>query len=521
MGMKQDMEDLLGQSISFGADIGTSSCFVAYKERDMAPRIPVYPAEYCKGGVPSLSWRDRDGNEWFCDQVERKQGLANDPAGVWTSGKMKLDQTSVVLNGHAYTPRYLMIKQVQRVLELTGQALDDEMVEMDAKLWVVGVPVRFSAAEHRELQIILQDATGGATIRLVAEPILAAIANDYYTKKKGRKARRQLVLDIGGGTLDVVMLIPNEKPDADHPEPYLALNPDGLRVAGDYMDEKLEEVLLEEIKKNPGTVNLVNLNNKGHYDRRQLRQVAKDTKERLSSVDSCAVTVTNLDGGKTVVTVTRQQYEAKIMPMMKEAVALASDVLKRCDLGANPDIDILLVGGGSYTPLLRTLLEKEFSWLPKENIMMRFPERAVALGAAIYAETPQLVRPKIAYGYAVNTHIDNGKEEVLRVIIPSAADLPMTVKADFVTMDANQASVRFTVYEVPNTDKKTHMKMEAGRVTAYSISHKFATRVPKDTPVKLTTTLTEDGVLDMTVEDFRVDQRITHKVFTMNNTISN
>ena len=519
MELKKRLEELLGQSINFGVDIGTSTSCVAYKERDAAPKTASYRGE-CRGGIPSLAWRDKNGNEWYCDQVMQKNGLLEDPAGVWASGKMKLGSKTVELNGHTYKPRYLMVREVQRVLKVSQEALEEEMVEMDTQTWVVGVPAWFTAAEKGELLCILEEATKGKNIRLVLEPILAALANYYFSKKNGRKPRRVLVFDMGGGTLDVVLLEPNEHPTAENPEPYIARNPDGLRIAGDVLDEKMEELILEELEKNPGEVKLDILRNKDHHDRRLLRQKAKEAKEKLSDERSCTVTIAGVECGITKINVTRDQYEAKIMPLIKETVALAADVLKRCNLGPNPDIDILMVGGSTYTPLIRTLLEQEFPWIPSENIMRRFPERAVALGAAIYAETPQIVRPKVAYGYAVNTHINNGREEVLRVIIPSAAELPMTVTADFLTMDENQASVGFSVYEVPNTEGKTHMKMDSGRITTYRISHRFAQRVPRETPVRLSTTLTEDGVLNMTVEDFQPDKRTTEKTFTMNNTIS-
>lgn len=519
MSLKNDLIDLLGDNYSYGMDIGTSCSYVAYKEGNSTPKVPNYRG-VCQGGIPSLAWRDKNGNEWFCDQVAEKQGLVEDPAGVWSSGKMKLGEKQVILNGHTYTPRYLLLKQVQRVRRISEEALEQEMIEMDPKEWVVGVPARFSAAEKGEMRYILEEATGGKRIRLVLEPILAAVANDYYTKKTGRSPRKVLVLDMGGGTFDVVLLIPNEHPTVDNPEPYIACHPDGLRQAGDALDVIMEELILEKVRRNPGAVKLDILNNPNHYDRRRLRQTAKETKERLSSVDSCAVNITGVDCGSTVVNVTRAEYEARIRPMMQEAVNLSADVLKRCKLGDRPDIDILLVGGATYTPLLRKLLEEKFFWISKENIMQRFPEKAVALGAAIYAQTPELVRPKVAYGYAVNTHINNGKEEVLRIIIPSAANLPMTVPANFLTLDENQSSVKFSVYEVPNTNNKVHMKLDEGRITAYSITHHFQTRVPKGTSVKLSTTLTEDGVLTMTVEDFQKQKQITNKTFTMNNTLS-
>lgn len=519
MSLKNDLSDLLGENFSFGMDIGTSNCYVAYKEGGASPKIPNYRG-VCLGGIPSLAWRDKKGNEWFCDQVAAKQGLVEDPAGVWVSGKMKMSEKQVVLNGHAYTPRYLLTKQVRRVLGISKEALEQEMIDEEPRAWVSGVPARFTAAEKGELRYILEEATGGKRIRLVIEPILAAMTNDYFTRKTGRKPRKVLVTDMGGGTFDVVLLIPNDHPTVDNPEPYIALHPDGLRQAGDAQDVIMEELILEKVRRNPGSVKLDILNNINHHDRRRLRQTAKETKERLSSVESSAVNITGVECGSTVVTVTRAEYEKRIRPMLQQAVDLAADVLERCKLGSCPDIDVLMVGGASYTPLFRKLLEEKFHWLSKENIMHRFPEKAVALGAAIYAQTPELVRPKVAYGYAVNTHINNGKEEVLRVIIPSGANLPMTVDANFVTLDANQASVKFSVYEVPNTDDKIHMKLDQGRITAYSITHQFHSRVPKDSPVKLSTTLTEDGVLTMTVEDFRPEKQISNKTFTMNNTLS-
>ena len=519
MSLKSDLTDLLGENYSFGMDIGTTCSYVAYKEGNSSPKVPNYRG-VCQGGIPSLAWRDKNGREWFCDQVAEKQGLVEDPAGVWTSGKMKLGEKQVVLNGHAYTPRYLMIKEVQRVRRISEEALEQEMIEADPQEWVVGVPVRFSAAEKGELRYIVEEATGGKRVRLIPEPILAAVANDYFTKKTGRTPRKVLVLDMGGGTFDVVLLVPNEYPTVDEPHPYIALNPEGIRQAGDALDVLMEELILEKIAQNPGSIKMDILNNPNHYDRRRLRQTAKETKERLSSVDSCAVSITGISCGSTMISVTRAEYEDRIRPIMNEAVELSASVLKQCNLGENPDIDILLVGGSTYIPLLRQLLEKKFYWISTDHIMQRFPEKAVALGAAIYAQTPTLVRPKVAFGYGVNTYTYNGKDQVIRVIIPSSATLPKTVSANFETLDENQLAVKFSVYEIPNTGKNTHMSLDQGRLTAYSITHKFETRVPKGTPVRLTTTLSEDGVLTMSVEDFQPQKRVTNKTITMNNTCS-
>ncbi len=535
MGLRDELTDLLGSETYFGMDFGTSTCYMAYKEGDGAPRIPNY-RDVSRGGIPSLFWRDKDGNEWVADQVAAKQGLESDPAGVCPSVKMKLAQKQILLNAMAYTPREIGIKLARRVLTLSRQALEQEMVEMEFDKLVCGVPVKFGAAKKGEVQYILQQATGCKNIRLVAEPILAALTNDFYTKKYRRESRRVLVVDMGGGTLDVVLLLPNPTPTPAEPYPYIAKCPMGLggaydadddvagvakdAVAGDAQDAAMEKLIMEKVRQTPGTVDMRILEDENQFDRRRLRQIAKETKERLSSVDSCTVSISGLKCGSTIVTVTRSEYEDRIRPMFQKTVDLAAEVLKKCELERNPDIDILLVGGATYTPLLRQMLEERFFWLDEKQIMQRFPERAVALGAAIYAQMPELVRPRVAQGYAVNTHLADGKQEVLQVVIPSGANLPMTVTSNFQTRDANQWAVAFSVYEIDSGEEGEHIQIGSGRTTQFKIKHQFGGAVPRETPIRLTTTLTEDGVLNMKVEDFQADKKVTSETFNMNNTQS-
>ena len=106
-----------------------------------------------------------------------------------------------------------------------------------------------------------------------------------------------------------------------------------------------------------------------------------------------------------------------------------------------------------------------------------------------------------------------------------ASTIPVEIVVDQIDglqqlMDENQRAVRFDVYEVYDTVGKTHMEKDTGRITPYSITHRFAHPVPKGTPVKLRTTLTEDGVLTADVEDFQTEKRTTSKCFTMHNTLS-
>lgn len=515
MSTNNSPDNLFG--VSYGLDFGTYRSVLAYKETDEAPKIPSYRS-VSQGGVPSLFWRTASGAEYVGDQVAEANGVIEDPIGVCASVKMQLNKPSISLNGHNYRPSNIAIQLVKRILSVSREALAQDFIDMEFDELVVGVPVRFNAAEKGEIFRIMEIATGGKRIRLVPEPILAAIANDYFQRRLGRVSRPMLVYDMGAGTFDAVLLMPNRKRTTENPHPYIALHPEGLHLAGDVLDEVMEDLLLEKVQKNPGLRSDV-LKNKGHHDRRRLKLSARELKERLSSAESSSSMISGIDCGSGMVTVSREEFESRIRPLIAKTVTLSASVLERADLGPEPDIDILLVGGSTYIPLIRRMLSERFSWLAPGNIMQRFPEKAVALGAAIYAGEPELVIPKVAYGYAVTTiHED---VERLHVRIPANADLPKTEKAFYYTRFDNQSAVRFDVYEISSEEQNAMLdKSQGKRIQEYTLQHKFGKAVPKGTAVELTTSLTEDGLLTMEVDDLGVSGEKTRKTFSLTNNIA-
>ena len=515
-----DFNAMLEDEVFFGVDIGTTKSYVAYCENGKA-KVP----NDITNGIPSLAWRDANGREWFCDEVERKNGLCDDPKNVWTSGKMHLADKQVVLSNHAYTPRYLMEKMVSRVLEVGANAIDEEaFVEMKPKTLVAGIPIRFTAGEKGEMLSILEKCSN-TKVLLVHEPVLAAIYNDSYIKHKGgssiKKDRKVLVIDAGGGTTDIVVLTTNPNPNFENPEPYIPHHPAGHRVAGDDIDKITEELILEKLRQDPGNIKMEILENTAHYDRRRLRQTAREAKEKLSSVEAYSFDVNGEECGSATVKITRAEFEKRIEAMLSGLVSSAYLTLCKCELDGDPDIDILLVGGTTNIPLFKRLVKKQFDWIPEERIYQRNAAMAIALGAAIYAQNPKIVSSKVAYGYGVNTHINDGAKEVLRVMIPSVTRLPYTVSANFSTLDDLQTAASFRVYEVYDTEEDaTYIEMERGKMTSYCINHDFKSSVAKNTPIRLTITLTEDGVLNAMVEDFLPEKHVYRETFTLNGTRS-
>lgn len=75
----------------WGLDFGTYRSMLAYISNDQDPKVPSYK-EACLGGIPSLFWYDKNGNEFVGDQVQARGGELIDPAGICSSVKTKLEK---------------------------------------------------------------------------------------------------------------------------------------------------------------------------------------------------------------------------------------------------------------------------------------------------------------------------------------------------------------------------------------------------------------------------------------------
>ena len=79
--------------------------------------------------------------------------------------------------------------------------------------------------------------------------------------------------------------------------------------------------------------------------------------------------------------VTKDELESAIGPIFKKAINISLELLERNNLKGNDLASLLLVGGPTFSPILRTQIEKDIC-KPNTNVD---PMTVVARGAAIYA----------------------------------------------------------------------------------------------------------------------------------------
>ncbi|WP_432835934.1 Hsp70 family protein [Dactylosporangium sp. CA-092794] len=133
---------------------------------------------------------------------------------------------------------------------------------------------------------------------------------------------------------------------------------------------------------------------------RQLREEAREAKERLSRAASATVMVPLLDVD---VPLTRDEFEAAARPLVERSVRSLAETLRLSRLTPERTAGIFLVGGASRMPLIATELHREFGRPPVtiEQPELVVAEGSVLVGAAVpttrsgraVAETPAPASP--------------------------------------------------------------------------------------------------------------------------------
>jgi molecular chaperone DnaK (HSP70) len=200
-----------------------------------------------------------------------------------------------------------------------------------------------------------------------------------------------LVYDLGGGTFDITAIeirgsaIRVIATGGDH---YLG---------GRNWDESVVLYLADKWMEETGSMDNPMDSRETQQD---LLQKAETAKWTLSARQEATVMVVH-EGQRVPVKLTREKFDELTAGFLERTIEFTKNTMEEASKRGYGHIDqILLVGGSTRMPQVRTRLEQEFS-LP---IQLLDPDEAVAKGAAIYAQK-LLIDDKIKYelAQALNT----------------------------------------------------------------------------------------------------------------------
>jgi molecular chaperone DnaK len=230
---------------------------------------------------------------------------------------------------------------------------------------VITVPAYFNDAQRQATKDAGRIA-GLEVLRLVNEPTAAALAYGLDKRENGIVA----VYDLGGGTFDISILKLH-----DGIFEVLATNGD-THLGGDDIDNLLLRIALEDVASEWGED--LSQDNEGVQ---RLRRAVIEAKERLSFVPAASIEL-EYRGKKYQREITRELFDKLITPIVDRTLGPCRDCIKDAGVTVDQIDEVVMVGGSTRIPLVRSAVEKLFRSKPHTELN---PDEVVALGAAVQA----------------------------------------------------------------------------------------------------------------------------------------
>ena len=341
-----------------GIDLGTTNSVVCRYHKGNAEVVPIAD----NVSVPSVIFIDNEGPQVG---TGAKQKSLIYPDQILSSTKRELGREwKKTILGKDYAAK----DAAQMILSFLKENAETQLNDKLEKV-VITVPAYFTSKQRAET-LEAAHAAGFEVLRLLPEPTAAAIAYGFDHDID----QTILVIDLGGGTLDISIL-------AIEGNDFVVKGLDGNNyLGGDDFDLAIVEYLNNWVEDNyevsPRSNNIA---------QQKLKELAEDVKISLSATKSTEVFMTDLLPGVNIdiERFTRKTFQVLIQPYLDEIKSKIESAMSLATLSMDDINRFVLVGGSCKHPVVQDYIELNY----KAPFISENMDTAVAKGAAIYCHS--------------------------------------------------------------------------------------------------------------------------------------
>ena len=370
------------QNIQIGIDLGTTNSEAAINNRGNIEIIKnIFGDEY----TPSVFGIDKSKNKVVGKKAyERLYKEASDEE--FSNNKAEIKR----LMGTSEKVHFTRVDQKMSPEEISAEILKSlkedilrKYPEFNTQSAVITVPAYFSTLQAEATKRAANIA-GFEYAVLLQEPIAASIAYGF----NGVKNENWLIYDLGGGTFDVALIS-----SKDGALSVIAHNGDNFLGGKDFDWLLVEKIMIPRILDKYKLTNFDRGNEKYKSTFSKLKYIAETSKICLSQYDKTNIEIESIgkdDEGKEIYLsfeFSSSEFEKLIKPLVDRTIELSADTIKDSGIKQSAVHRIVLVGGPTQMPYIRSRLERELKIVVDTSVD---PLTVVARGACIFAVSQRI-----------------------------------------------------------------------------------------------------------------------------------
>jgi molecular chaperone HscC len=425
---------------TIGIDLGTTNSLVAYWTEDGPKIIPNVLGSNLTPSVVSIN----ENGEIYVGQIAKERIITHPHLTASIFKRYMGTEKKFNLGKYSFTPEELSSFVIGSLKSDAEAFFAEEVTEA-----IISVPAYFNDAQRKATKHSAE-LTGLKVERLISEPTAAAISYGLHLEKSETKF---LVFDLGGGTFDVSIL--------ELFEGVMEVK----SIAGDNFlgGEDFTNILMSHFIECHG------------LDIQSLDFKARAAINKQAELCKYALTDNNVGkmsfalGDKTFQTnVDRADFEKLVNPLLLRLRHPIERALRDAEVSPNDLEAVILIGGATRMPIVKSVVSRIFNKLPFSNINV---DEAVALGAAIQValkERNEALREIIltdvcpySLGTGVVKDMGNGKHEsgYFLPIIERNTPIPVSKVDRLCAVQDNQTSINLEIYQGESRRVENNIKL--------------------------------------------------------------